>query len=76
MAREIFFQDAYGNKRPRCRCGKVSFDKKSAQTKKNSLERRGNSEKLRIYPCPKSGKDGFWHLTSTNHWASYEDRNE
>lgn len=42
--------------------GKVSFDKKTAQTKKNSLERMGNERKLRIYQCPGCN---WWHLTKT-----------
>lgn len=48
---------------PRCRCGKVCFDKKGAQTKKNFLERIGNERSLRIYKCNKSN---WWHMTKTN----------
>lgn len=44
-----------------CECGKVCFDKKSAQTKRNSLIRRGNARDLRIYQCDRSN---YWHLTS------------
>jgi hypothetical protein len=47
-------------RRPRCACGKVSFDKKTAATKSNQLHRRGNGKKFRIYQCPKSN---MWHLT-------------
>ena len=43
----------------RCPCGKMCFDKKGAQTRRNSLKRRGGEE-LRIYPCPLSNT---WHLT-------------
>ncbi len=43
------------------KCGKVCFDKKSAQTKKNWLEEKGKEKHLRIYACDQC--DGFWHLT-------------
>lgn len=43
----------------RCPCGKVSFDKKSALTKKNDFGKRGNGA-MRIYQCDQSD---FWHLT-------------
>ena len=42
-----------------CACGKISFDKKGAQTRRNSLYRKGGEE-LRIYQCPLSDT---WHLT-------------
>lgn len=45
---------------PTCVCGKVSFDKKGAQTKRNALLKRGTEDDLRIYSCPKSN---MWHLT-------------
>lgn len=44
-------------------CGKVIFDKKTAQTKKNFLERRGNERELRIYYCEECNG---WHLTKVN----------
>lgn len=44
----------------RCSCGKVGFDKKTAQTKRNQLVKKGNAKALRIYPCPESDT---WHLT-------------
>ena len=47
-------------RRPRCPCGKIGFDKKGAQTKRNSLKGRGRIDELRIYPCPRSSE---WHLT-------------
>lgn len=39
-------------------CGKVCFDKKGAQTKKNSMKEKGII--FRIYNCPKCNA---WHLT-------------
>lgn len=44
---------------PYCSCGKVAFDKRGAQTKANSLMRRGR-ERLRIYHCTESD---YWHLS-------------
>lgn len=44
----------------RCKCGKISFDKKTAQTKRNDLLNRGNERFLRIYKCNRSN---YWHLT-------------
>lgn len=58
--REHYFQNDY-ERRKRCKCGKISFDKKTAQTKMNDLIRRGKERFLRIYQCPKSDS---WHLTS------------
>lgn len=49
-----------------CKCGKVSFDKKTAQTKRNFLLNRGNDKVLRIYQCPDSD---WWHLTSKAKWT-------
>ena len=43
-----------------CKCGKVCFDKKSAQSKRNSLIRMGKERYLRIYQCDISD---CWHLT-------------
>jgi hypothetical protein len=43
-----------------CSCGKVCFDKKTAETKANFLHKLGKVKKLTIYPCKESGK---WHLT-------------
>ncbi len=48
-----------------CICGKVSFDKKTAQTKRNYLQDRGEEKVLRIYQCPSSG---WWHLTRKPNW--------
>lgn len=45
-----------------CVCGKVCFDKRSAQTKKNWLVKKGREKFLRIYQCDQSN---YWHLTST-----------
>ena len=46
-------------------CGKVCFDKKTAQTKKKYMEKneskRLKSGKLRIYACDECD---CWHLTS------------
>lgn len=47
----------------RCRCGKVCFSKRTAQTKSNFLHNRGNARHLRIYPCPESNT---WHLTNSD----------
>lgn len=47
-------------RRPRGRCGKIKFDKRTAQTKRNALEREGR-ERLRIYSCDECDA---WHLTS------------
>lgn len=46
----------------RCVCGKICFSKKTAQTKKNFLEKMGKEKNLRIYQCTMSD---FWHLTHT-----------
>lgn len=47
-------------RKPIGKCGKVCFDKKGAQTKRNALIRKGNEKNLRIYPCPICNA---WHLT-------------
>lgn len=47
-----------------CLCGKVSFDKKGAQTKRNILLKQGNVKYLRIYQCHGS----VWHITKERHW--------
>jgi len=41
-------------------CGKICFDKKTAQTKKNWLEKKGRQKFLRIYQCDMCNA---WHLT-------------
>ena len=46
--------------RGRGQCGKICFDKRTAQTKKNFLEKIGKEKKLRIYSCPECN---YWHLT-------------
>lgn len=60
------------DRQPLCICGKVCFDKRTAQTKKNSLEEMGNRGKFRIYQCPSSG-DRWWHLTSSNVFGRYDE---
>lgn len=57
----MYFGQEYERK-PICKCGKVGFDKKSAQTKANWLVKRGKEKRLRIYQCNLSD---YWHLTST-----------
>lgn len=46
----------------RGRCGKVCFDKRTAETKRNTLEREGR-EKMRIYNCEDCSA---WHLSKIN----------
>lgn len=55
-----FGNDSMMLRRPVCLCGKVSFNKKDAQTKRNHLIDKGIERYLRIYPCPQSNT---WHLT-------------
>ncbi len=46
---------------PRCQGGgKVVFDKRTAQSKKNFLEKLGRERSLRIYHCPACNG---WHIT-------------
>lgn len=53
--------DPFGPRRSNCACGKIMFDKKTAQTKANYLMKVIKSEKyLRVYQCELSG---YWHLT-------------
>lgn len=40
--------------------GKICYDKKDAQQKRNWVERRGRGKDMRIYQCPSCG---YWHLT-------------
>ena len=47
-------------RKPICECGKVGFDKKTAQTKANWLM-KNKGKRLRIYQCDISD---YWHLTS------------
>lgn len=42
------------------KCGKVCFDKRTAETKRNYLLKLGREEYLRIYNCPICN---CWHLT-------------
>ena len=49
---------------PLCAWGRVSFDKKTVATKSNSLHRRSNGKKCKIYLCPKSDT---WHLNKRSH---------
>jgi len=51
-----------GHRKERGVCGKVVFDKKTAQTKKNWLMTHGVADDLRIYPCKRCAG---WHLTSS-----------
>jgi hypothetical protein len=53
-------ENPFPDTNPICACGKVSFDKRGAATKRNFLLRRGNAKYLRIYQCPLSNT---WHLT-------------
>jgi hypothetical protein len=50
-----------------CSCGKVCFDKRGAQTKRNQMNqhrhRHSHEVKLRIYQCTESD---WWHLTKTS----------
>ena len=55
---------------PLCPCGKVSFSKRDAQTKRNIARRVGRARFLRIYTCPDSNT---WHLTSVLHKKDHED---
>lgn len=43
-----------------CKCGKVCFDKRGAQTRRNELIKHGREKYLRIYQCDLSNA---WHLT-------------
>lgn len=45
----------------KCSCGKICLGKKTAQTKANVLQKRGNTRFMRIYPCPESN---LWHLSN------------
>lgn len=62
MARLYGFSFGSTERKKICVCGKVCFDKKSAQTKKNWLTKRGKEKFLRIYQCSQAD---YWHLTST-----------
>lgn len=56
------------SRKPKCVCGKIGFDKKTAQSKRNYLEKgkgKYKGRELRIYKCPESD---LWHLTSTHDW--------
>ena len=48
------------DRRPICKCGKVGFDKKGVQTKRNFMLNLGKQKYLRIYQCNMSN---YWHLT-------------
>lgn len=52
----------FTKRKKRCICGKTCFDKKTAQTKKNQLEKIGIEKYLRIYECELCN---WWHLTKT-----------
>lgn len=54
--------DELQGRKPLCACGKVAMDKKTAQTKRNYLMKKGNQKELRIYQCP---QEDCWHLTSS-----------
>lgn len=49
------------DRKPRCECGKVCFDKKTATTKKNYMLKQGNEKYLRVYQCDFGD---WWHITS------------
>lgn len=49
-------------RKPTCICGKVMFDKKGAQTKRNFMVEKEGVEELYIYQCNYSPY--AWHLTS------------
>ncbi len=51
-----------------CPCGKVGFDKRTAQTKRNDLANRGNARNLKIYQCDESD---LWHL-SKGHYRGFQ----
>lgn len=54
------FYTSSRSRSPLCRCGKVSFDKKGAQTERNSLICKGRARDFGIYQCRRSNA---WHLT-------------
>ena len=47
-------------KKDRCECGKVCFNKREAQEKKNFLHKLGRAKFLRVYQCDLCD---FFHLT-------------
>lgn len=54
---------------PRCaETGKVCFNKKDAQTKRNTLKKRGRERNMRVYQCPHCD---YWHLTSVKYEQYY-----
>lgn len=62
-----------GDRRVKCSCGKLAYDKKTAQTVLNKAHlTKRDKVPIRIYKCIKSG---YWHLTSTED-STYEDRQE
>ncbi len=48
----------------RCKLGKVCFGKRTAATKRNFLQHRGNTKRLQIYQCTLCN---VWHLTKKVH---------
>ena len=57
----------YRQKNPIGKCGKVSFSKRDAATKRNFLMKEGTEKYLRIYRCPIC-TGSPWHLTNTKDW--------
>jgi len=53
-----------------CPCGKVCFDKRGAQTKKNMLEKTGRQKHIRIYQCDRSP---HWHITKAYNYKEVAD---
>lgn len=51
-------------RKTKCVCGKICFDKKTAVSKKHWLEKRGREKELRVYQCNED--DSNWHLTKTS----------
>ncbi len=61
MKGEYGISESSMERKPIGYCGKVCFDKRTAQTKKNYLERMGRARHLRIYSCQQCDA---WHLSN------------
>lgn len=55
-------------------CGKVCFDKKSAQTKMNWLLKQGKARYLRIYQCPICNSFHLTHVKQGYIVEKYKDK--